>query len=160
MFQTWQVLRLSSNLSGRKLRQLLHAFIRINALCRTKESFFLLGLFSNEGKSCTYFSSFLPPNWLAWHWGDIWCSLILWLPARCSYLLEFDDDEEDGALPQRNVPFHNVVGLPDGHRQWLVLYVTNQPTHEKMRRNSACTVNKSSSGATSTLSLPFLPSTS
>ncbi|KAL9458302.1 hypothetical protein AB3S75_007217 [Citrus x aurantiifolia] len=33
------------------------------------------------------------------------------------YLLEFDDDEEDGALPQRTVPFHNVVPLPDGHRQ-------------------------------------------
>ncbi|CAN8266201.1 unnamed protein product [Cochlearia groenlandica] len=33
------------------------------------------------------------------------------------YLLEFDDDEEDGALPQRTVPFHNVVGLPEGHRQ-------------------------------------------
>uniref|UniRef100_A0A6N2M9X1 SGF29 C-terminal domain-containing protein n=1 Tax=Salix viminalis TaxID=40686 RepID=A0A6N2M9X1_SALVM len=26
-----------------------------------------------------------------------------------SYLLEFDDDEEDGALPQRTVPFHKVV---------------------------------------------------
>lgn len=33
------------------------------------------------------------------------------------YLLEFDDDEEDGALPQRTVPFHNVVPLPEGHRQ-------------------------------------------
>ncbi|XP_022741341.1 uncharacterized protein LOC111292947 isoform X1 [Durio zibethinus] len=33
------------------------------------------------------------------------------------YLLEFDDDEEDGALPQRAVPFHKVVPLPDGHRQ-------------------------------------------
>ncbi|KAJ9152840.1 hypothetical protein P3X46_026355 [Hevea brasiliensis] len=33
------------------------------------------------------------------------------------YLLEFDDDEEDGALPQRAVPFYNVVPLPDGHRQ-------------------------------------------
>lgn len=33
------------------------------------------------------------------------------------YLLEFDDDEEDGALPQRVVPFHKVVALPDGHRQ-------------------------------------------
>lgn len=33
------------------------------------------------------------------------------------YLLEFDDDEEDGALPQRAVPFYNVVALPDGHRQ-------------------------------------------
>uniref|UniRef100_A0A1J3GXQ5 SAGA-associated factor 29-like protein n=1 Tax=Noccaea caerulescens TaxID=107243 RepID=A0A1J3GXQ5_NOCCA len=33
------------------------------------------------------------------------------------YLLEFDDDEEDGALPQRTVPFHNVVALPEGHRQ-------------------------------------------
>lgn len=33
------------------------------------------------------------------------------------YVLEFDDDEEDGSLPQRNVPFHKVVPLPDGHRQ-------------------------------------------
>ncbi|XP_071711051.1 SAGA-associated factor 29 homolog A-like [Rutidosis leptorrhynchoides] len=33
------------------------------------------------------------------------------------YILEFDDDEEDGSLPQRNVPFHKVVALPDGHRQ-------------------------------------------
>lgn len=33
------------------------------------------------------------------------------------YLLEFDDDEEDGSLPQRTVPFHKVVALPDGHRQ-------------------------------------------
>ncbi|GMI68373.1 SaGa associated Factor 29 a [Hibiscus trionum] len=33
------------------------------------------------------------------------------------YLLEFDDDEEDGALPQRSVPFHKVVPLPEGHRQ-------------------------------------------
>ncbi|XP_042418488.1 SAGA-associated factor 29 homolog A-like [Zingiber officinale] len=33
------------------------------------------------------------------------------------YLLEFDDDEEDGSLPQRSVPFYKVVPLPDGHRQ-------------------------------------------
>ncbi|KAJ7970750.1 SGF29 tudor-like domain [Quillaja saponaria] len=33
------------------------------------------------------------------------------------YSLEFDDDEEDGSLPQRMVPFHNVVTLPEGHRQ-------------------------------------------
>ncbi|KAK6913057.1 SGF29 tudor-like domain [Dillenia turbinata] len=33
------------------------------------------------------------------------------------YLLEFDDDEEDGSLPQRAVPFHKVVALPEGHRQ-------------------------------------------
>ncbi|ONK69090.1 uncharacterized protein A4U43_C05F19180 [Asparagus officinalis] len=33
------------------------------------------------------------------------------------YVLEFDDDEEDGSLPQRNVPFHKVVPLPEGHRQ-------------------------------------------
>ncbi|KAJ4959770.1 hypothetical protein NE237_019680 [Protea cynaroides] len=33
------------------------------------------------------------------------------------YLLEFDDDEEDGSLPQRTVPFHRVVPLPEGHRQ-------------------------------------------
>ncbi|XP_038996957.1 SAGA-associated factor 29 homolog A-like [Hibiscus syriacus] len=32
------------------------------------------------------------------------------------YLLEFDDDEEDGALPQKMVPFRKVVPLP-GHRQ-------------------------------------------
>jgi len=34
-----------------------------------------------------------------------------------SYVLEFDDDEEDGSLPQRTVPFHKVVLLPEGHRQ-------------------------------------------
>lgn len=35
------------------------------------------------------------------------------------YLLEFDDDEEDGfdGLPKRSVPFHHVVQLPEGHRQ-------------------------------------------
>ncbi|XP_021775466.1 uncharacterized protein LOC110739307 isoform X2 [Chenopodium quinoa] len=34
------------------------------------------------------------------------------------YLLEFDDDEsEDGSMPKRTVPFHNVVALPEGHRQ-------------------------------------------
>ncbi|XP_034708073.1 SAGA-associated factor 29 homolog A-like isoform X1 [Vitis riparia] len=33
------------------------------------------------------------------------------------YVLEFDDDEEDGSLPQRVVPFHKVVALPEGHRQ-------------------------------------------
>ncbi|KAM2955945.1 hypothetical protein FF2_023130 [Malus domestica] len=33
------------------------------------------------------------------------------------YLLEFDDDEEGGSLPQRTVPFHKVVALPEGHRQ-------------------------------------------
>ncbi|XP_061358068.1 SAGA-associated factor 29 homolog B-like isoform X1 [Gastrolobium bilobum] len=33
------------------------------------------------------------------------------------YVLEFDDDEEDGSLPQRTVPFHKVVDLPEGHRQ-------------------------------------------
>ncbi|XP_027903101.1 SAGA-associated factor 29 homolog B-like isoform X4 [Vigna unguiculata] len=33
------------------------------------------------------------------------------------YVLEFDDDEEDGSLPQRTVPFHKVVLLPEGHRQ-------------------------------------------
>ncbi|PIA51653.1 hypothetical protein AQUCO_01100487v1 [Aquilegia coerulea] len=33
------------------------------------------------------------------------------------YLLEFDDDEEDGSMPQRTVPFHKVVPLPEGHRQ-------------------------------------------
>ncbi len=34
-----------------------------------------------------------------------------------SYLLLFDDDEEDGNLPQRAVPFYRVVPLPEGHRQ-------------------------------------------
>lgn len=35
------------------------------------------------------------------------------------YLLEFDDDEEDGfdGLPKRVVPFYHVVQLPEGHRQ-------------------------------------------
>ncbi|XP_074320194.1 SAGA-associated factor 29 homolog A-like isoform X3 [Silene latifolia] len=34
------------------------------------------------------------------------------------YVLEFDDDEsEDGSMPQRIVPSHNVVALPEGHRQ-------------------------------------------
>ncbi|XP_062215249.1 SAGA-associated factor 29 homolog A isoform X3 [Phragmites australis] len=33
------------------------------------------------------------------------------------YMLEFDDDEEDGSLPQRAVPFYRVVALPEGHRQ-------------------------------------------
>ncbi|KAL0914677.1 hypothetical protein M5K25_015045 [Dendrobium thyrsiflorum] len=33
------------------------------------------------------------------------------------YSLEFDDDEEDGSLPQRSVPFYRVVTLPEGHRQ-------------------------------------------
>lgn len=35
------------------------------------------------------------------------------------YVLEFDDDEEEGVdgLPPRNVPFYQVVQLPEGHRQ-------------------------------------------
>lgn len=35
------------------------------------------------------------------------------------YLLEFDDDEEDGldGLPKRSVPFHHVVPLPEGYNQ-------------------------------------------
>ncbi|KMZ57307.1 SGF29 tudor-like domain [Zostera marina] len=33
------------------------------------------------------------------------------------YLLEFEDDEENGAMPQRIVPFFRVVALPEGHRQ-------------------------------------------
>ncbi|GBG67899.1 hypothetical protein CBR_g1018 [Chara braunii] len=35
------------------------------------------------------------------------------------YLLEFDDDEEEGVdgLPQRSVPFYHTVPLPEGHRQ-------------------------------------------
>ncbi|KAL3624283.1 SAGA-associated factor 29 A [Castilleja foliolosa] len=33
------------------------------------------------------------------------------------YVLEFDDDEEeDGSLPKRSVPFHRVVPLPEGYR--------------------------------------------
>ncbi|GER29255.1 SGF29 tudor-like domain [Striga asiatica] len=32
-------------------------------------------------------------------------------------VLEFDDDEEDGSLPQRLVSFHRVVPLPEGYRQ-------------------------------------------
>ncbi|XP_057831729.1 SAGA-associated factor 29 homolog A isoform X3 [Cryptomeria japonica] len=36
-----------------------------------------------------------------------------------NYLLEFDDDEEDGVdgLPKRLVPFYHIVPLPEGHRQ-------------------------------------------
>ncbi|KAI5072440.1 hypothetical protein GOP47_0012546 [Adiantum capillus-veneris] len=36
-----------------------------------------------------------------------------------NYVLEFDDDEEEGmdGLPQRNVPFYQVVQLPENHRQ-------------------------------------------
>ncbi|CAL5325664.1 unnamed protein product [Camellia sinensis] len=38
------------------------------------------------------------------------------------YVLEFDDDEEkDGSLLQRIVPFHRVVGLPEGHCQTKIL---------------------------------------
>ncbi|KAL6497564.1 SAGA-associated factor 29 A [Orobanche hederae] len=37
--------------------------------------------------------------------------------ARKDYVLEFDDDEEDGFLPQRLVPFHRVVPLPEGYCQ-------------------------------------------
>jgi len=33
------------------------------------------------------------------------------------YHLLFDDDEEDGNLPERAVPFYRVVALPEGHRQ-------------------------------------------
>lgn len=44
-------------------------------------------------------------------------SCIVFLLLLDRYLLEFDDDEEDGALPQRAVPFYNVVALPEGHRQ-------------------------------------------
>lgn len=40
---------------------------------------------------------------------------VFWLCI--SYILEFDDDEEDGSLPQRSVPFHKVVALPEGHGQ-------------------------------------------
>lgn len=36
-----------------------------------------------------------------------------------SYLLEFDDDEqEDGSLPIRSVAFNRVVAFPEDHRQW------------------------------------------
>lgn len=45
--------------------------------------------------------------------------IVMWIFMFClsRYLLEFDDDEEDGSLPQRSVPFHKVVPLPEGHRQ-------------------------------------------
>lgn len=33
------------------------------------------------------------------------------------YVLEFDDDEEEGCLPRREVPYHRVVPLPQGYRQ-------------------------------------------
>ncbi|KAL1564244.1 SAGA-associated factor 29 A, variant 2 [Salvia divinorum] len=33
------------------------------------------------------------------------------------YVVQFEDDEEDGSLPKRVVPFHRVVALPDGCRQ-------------------------------------------
>ncbi|XP_042062513.1 SAGA-associated factor 29 homolog A-like isoform X1 [Salvia splendens] len=33
------------------------------------------------------------------------------------YVVQFEDDEEDGSLPKRLVPFHRVVALPDGCRQ-------------------------------------------
>ncbi|KAK7852546.1 saga-associated factor 29 like protein b [Quercus suber] len=33
------------------------------------------------------------------------------------YLLEFDDDEENGSLPKRIVPFQKVVPLPEESRQ-------------------------------------------
>eukprot|EP00246_Nothoceros_aenigmaticus_P001800 TRINITY_DN12445_c0_g1_i1.p1 TRINITY_DN12445_c0_g1~~TRINITY_DN12445_c0_g1_i1.p1 ORF type:complete len:287 (-),score=53.21 TRINITY_DN12445_c0_g1_i1:13-873(-) len=33
------------------------------------------------------------------------------------YLLQFDDDEEEGELPKRPVVFYYVVHLPEGHRQ-------------------------------------------
>ncbi|KAL9675292.1 hypothetical protein QQ045_003494 [Rhodiola kirilowii] len=37
---------------------------------------------------------------------------------KVSYLLEFDDDEEeDGSLPKRAVAFHRVVAFPEGQRQ-------------------------------------------
>ncbi|CAN7088670.1 unnamed protein product [Brassica rapa subsp. narinosa] len=49
------------------------------------------------------------------------------------YLLEFDDDEEDGALPQRTVPFHKVVALPEGHRQLEVVKKRRRKVDEKMR---------------------------
>uniref|UniRef100_A0A0D3HTG8 SGF29 C-terminal domain-containing protein n=1 Tax=Oryza barthii TaxID=65489 RepID=A0A0D3HTG8_9ORYZ len=41
----------------------------------------------------------------------------LFVPPSSIYLLLFDDDEEDGNLPQRAVPFYRVVPLPEGHRQ-------------------------------------------
>lgn len=48
----------------------------------------------------------------------VWCHMHMCVLV-CSYVLEFDDDEEDGSLPQRVVPFHKVVALPEGHRQWI-----------------------------------------
>ncbi|KAL6554537.1 SAGA-associated factor 29 B [Orobanche hederae] len=35
--------------------------------------------------------------------------------ARKRYVWEFDDDEEGGFLPQRLVPLHRVVLLPEGY---------------------------------------------
>ena len=39
---------------------------------------------------------------------------MIWLGR---YLLEFDDDEENGSLPKRTVPFQKVVPLPEESRQ-------------------------------------------
>ncbi|KAK7293489.1 hypothetical protein RJT34_16355 [Clitoria ternatea] len=46
-----------------------------------------------------------------------WDYFLIFPNSTIFYVLEFDDDEEDGSLPQRTVPFHKVVPLPEGHRQ-------------------------------------------
>ena len=49
---------------------------------------------------------------------QLFCSMVVNSESDWnSYVLEFDDDEEDGSLPQRTVPFRKVVPLPEGHRQ-------------------------------------------
>lgn len=53
---------------------------------------------------------------------SVWCHMHICVLV-CSYVLEFDDDEEDGSLPQRVVPFHKVVALPEGHRQWIFFFL-------------------------------------
>ncbi|CAD5324304.1 unnamed protein product [Arabidopsis thaliana] len=51
------------------------------------------------------------------------------------YLLEFDDDEEDGALPQRTVPFHKVVALPEGHRHSTTNRFITSKDHASVQLN-------------------------
>ncbi|KAI5651167.1 hypothetical protein M9H77_37172 [Catharanthus roseus] len=50
-------------------------------------------------------------------WHEIFATISIFQRKVDDYVLEFDDDEEDGSLPQRVVPFHRVVPLPEGHRQ-------------------------------------------
>ena len=62
-------------------------------------------------------------TWYHLYTTTTWSSIVHYKFILCfildSYLLEFDDDEEDGSstLPQRTVPFHKVVALPEGLRQ-------------------------------------------